>query len=88
MSKDDEYMYEINRLEGERDHYKRRAEMLADSLDTDLEIRAAACEWYEAWHGKSVSAMRDANLRLRAAVEKWHGRGVEAARKEGKSDGQ
>ncbi|MDD4888666.1 MAG: hypothetical protein PHU85_01955 [Phycisphaerae bacterium] len=62
---------EINRLEGERDHYRRRAEQLSESLDTSLEIRAAACEWYAAWKGKSITAMKDANLRLRDAVEKW-----------------
>lgn len=32
MSKDEAYMHEINRLEGERDHYKRRAELLAEEL--------------------------------------------------------
>lgn len=77
MATDDEYMYEINRLESERDHYKHRSQMLSDSLDVDFDIRAAACEWYEAWKGRSITAMRDANLRLRDAVEKWHRRGTE-----------
>lgn len=72
MGKDDEYMAEINRLEGERDHYKRRSQMLSDSLDVDLEIRASACQWYDAWKGRSVTAMKDANLRLRKAVESWN----------------
>jgi hypothetical protein len=72
MGKDDEYMAEINRLEGERDHYKRRSQMLSDLLDVDLEIRASACQWYDAWKGRSVTAMKDANLRLRKAVESWN----------------
>lgn len=74
MGTDAEYMHELDSLKGEREYYKHHAEMLAMSLDDSLEIRAAACQWYEAWKGKSVSAMRDANFRLREAVERWHGR--------------
>lgn len=76
---DDRYMYEINRLEGERDHYKRRAEILSRSLDVDIEIRSAACQWHDAYCGKSVTAMKDANLRLRSAVEQWKNQGAARA---------
>lgn len=52
-------------------HYKKRCEKLSESLDIDLAIRAAACEWYEAWYADDLQRMRDANLSLRKAVKEW-----------------
>lgn len=52
-------------------HYKRRSEQLEMELNEKYDIIKACGEWYHAWQDRSISRMREANLKLREAISHY-----------------